>query len=76
MNFLGFCQRVQEVGYHEQLTAIFSITLKVEKDTIVGIDFIFYIDAISHAIGIPNHGENWFKGMNLDLEEYKPYLKS
>ena len=37
---------------------------------------MFSVDAISQAICIPNHGENRFKGMNLDLEEYKPYLKS
>lgn len=37
---------------------------------------MFSVDAISQATSIPNHGENWFKGMNLDLEEYKTYLKS
>jgi len=37
---------------------------------------MFSLDAISQATDIPNHGENSFKGMNLDLEEYKPYLKS
>ena len=41
-----------------------------------GLISYFSVYAISHATGIPNHGENWFKGMKLDLEEYKPYLKS
>jgi len=50
--------------------------LKREKATIVGIDFTFSVDVISLAIGIPNHGAYWFKGMNLDLEQYKPYIKS
>ena len=76
VNCLGFCQRVQEVGYHKHLTGIFSLTLKEDKITIARTNFMFSVDAISQAIGIPNHGENWFKGMNLDLEEYKPYLKS
>ena len=68
VNCLGFCQRVQEVGYHEHLIGIFSLTLKEDKITIAGIDFMFSVYAISQATGIPNHGENWFKGMNLDLE--------
>ena len=67
---------MQEVGYHEHLIVIFSLTLKEEKITIVGTDFMFSVDSISQATGIPSHGENWFKGMNLDLEQYKPYLKS
>lgn len=33
----------------------FAITLKREKATIAGTDFIFSVDSISHAIGIPNH---------------------
>jgi len=76
VNCLGFFQRVKEVGYHEYLTSIFSFTLKEDKITIAGTDFIFLVDSISQATSIPNHGENWFKGMNLYLEEYKPYLKS
>ena len=55
---------------------MFATILKGEKATIAGVDFIFSIYSISHATIIPNHGENWFKGMKLDLEEYKPYLKS
>ena len=69
VNCLGFSQRVQEVGYHEHLAGIFSLTLKEGNITIAGIDFMFSVDSISQATCIPNHGENWFKGMNLDLEE-------
>jgi len=76
VNCLGFCQRVQDVGYHENLIGIFSLTLREDKITIVGTDFMFSLDSISQATCIPNHGENCFKGMNLELEEYKPYLKS
>ena len=76
VNFLGFCQRVEEVGFHEKLTDLFATNLKGEKATIAGIEFTFSVDAISLATWIPNHGEYWFKGMNLDLEQYKPYLKS
>lgn len=76
VNCLGFFQRAQEVGYHEHLTGILSLILKEEKITIVGNDFMFLVNFISQATGIPNHGEKWFKVMNLDLEECKPYLKS
>lgn len=77
VNCLGFCQRVHEVaGYHDHIIGIFSLTLKEDKINIAGIDFIFSVDDISKATCIPKHGENWLKGMNLDLEEYKPYLKS
>ena len=72
VNCLGFCQIVQELGYHDHLIGIFSLSLKEDNIAIAGIDFIFSLDAISQATGIPNRGENWFKGMNLDLEEYKP----
>ena len=76
VNCLGFCQRVEEVGYHEELTDLFAANLKGEKATIAGIDFTFSVAAISLATGIPNHGEYWFKGMNLDLEQYKSFIKS
>ena len=67
---------MQEVGYHEHLTSIFTLTLKEDQITITKTDFMLSVEAISQATIIPKHGENWFKGMNLYLEEYKPYLKS
>lgn len=33
---LGFCQRVQEVGYHHDLTSSFSIKFKKDQTTIAG----------------------------------------
>ena len=47
VNCLGFCQRVQEVGYHEHLTSIFALTLKEDNVTIAGADFMFLVDVIS-----------------------------
>jgi len=58
VNCLGFCQRVQEIRYHEHLTSIFPLALKEDKIIIVGTDFMFSVDTISQATGIPNHGEN------------------
>jgi len=75
-NCLGFCQRVKEVGYLEHLTGLFALTLKEKNITVARNDIMFLVDAISQAIDMSNNGENRFKGVNLDLEEYKPYLKS
>jgi hypothetical protein len=72
---LGFCERIQEVGCHAKLTSLFATNFKKDKTTIVGIDFTISTDAISIATGIPNHGEIWFKGMDLDIENYKIFLK-
>lgn len=76
VNCLWFCERVQEVGYHEHLIGIFAFTLEEYKITIVGTHFMFLADSISQATCIQTHGENLFKGVNLYLEEYKPYFKS
>ena len=76
VNCVEFFQKIQEVGYNEQLTGLFSIALKKHKVVIVGIEFNFTLESISTTTGIPNHGEYWFKGMNLDDEYFKPYLKS
>ena len=76
VNCVQFFQKIQEVGHNEQLIGLFSIALKKGKFFIVGLEFNFALESISIATGIPNHGEYWFKGMNVDDEYYKPYLKS
>ena len=68
VNCVQFFQKVQEVGYNEQLIGLFPIALKKEMVVIVGIEFNFTLEAISTTTGIPNHGEHWFKVMNLDDE--------
>lgn len=65
-----------EVSFNEQFTDLIATNMKGEKDTIVGIEFTLSVVAISLATRIPNHGEYWFKGTSLDLEQYKPFLKS
>ena len=72
---LGFCERIQEVGCHAKLTSLFATNFKKDKTTIAGVYFIVSTDVIATATGIPNHGEIWFKGMDLDIENYKVFLK-
>lgn len=73
---LEFCKRVSEAGFHEQLTDWVETHLKGETVFISGIEFNFSVASISTATGLPDNGEYWFKGMNLDLENYNPFLKT
>lgn len=50
--------------------------MKGKTDVIVGIYFTFSMASISLATGLLENGEYWFKGMNLDLENYKLFLKT
>jgi len=50
--------------------------LKGEWEIIAWVEFTFSVASISLAKGIPDHGEYWFKIMNLDLEHYKSFLKT
>jgi len=72
---LGLCNKVQGVGYNHDPTTLFSINFKRDHVTIVGVNFIVSIEIVASAIGIPNHGEIWFKGIDLDIENYKVFLK-
>ena len=72
---LGFCEKVQEVGYHYELTSLFATNFKRNKTTIAGMDFLVSTEVIALATSIPNQGEIWFKGMDLDIENYKVFLK-
>ena len=57
VNCLGFCQRVGEVGFHEQLIDWIATNLKGERAIIAGFEFTFLVATISLAIGIPDHGQ-------------------
>ena len=73
--FLTFCERLMEGGYHLQLSSLFATSYNMVKVTLVGLEIILSYDLIASAIGIPSHGEQWFKGMDLDIENYKKFLK-
>ena len=72
---MKFCEKIQEVGCHVSLTSLFAHDFNIDKVVIEGIEFSVSTDIISSATGIPNHGETWFKGMELDLDDYKLFLK-
>lgn len=46
MGYLGFCEQIQQVGYHAKLTSLFSTNLKRGKPTISGIKFIISAEVI------------------------------
>ena len=57
------------------MTSLFATNFKKDKTTIVGVDFTIFTDVIATDTCIPNHGEIRFKGMDLDIENYKVFLK-
>ena len=72
---MKFCEKIQEVGYDVPLTSLFAHNFNIDKVVIAGIEFSVSADIISSATCIPYHGETWFKGMELDLDDYKLFLK-
>ena len=42
---------------------------------LVGVSFTISTKAIATATRIPNSGENWFKSLDLDVQDYKPFIK-
>ena len=64
-----------EGGYHIQLTSLFASNLNMGKVVISDVEFNLSADVISSTSCIPSHGEKWFKGMDLDPEDYKEILK-
>lgn len=73
---LRFCLRVEELKFHDKLTSSFSTELKREKVTIVGFQFTISRKLISASIGILDTGEIWFQKEDIDLKNYKMYLKA
>ena len=72
---LPFCEKVKRVKYHARLTKLFATQLKKDKVMIAGVKFTISTDVIVEAIGIPSHGDKWFKNQDLEIQNYKPYLR-
>ena len=64
-----------EEGCQLQLTSLFSTSFNMGKVIIAGGELKILAGVISSETSIPSHGERWFKGMDLDLEDYKKFLK-
>ena len=52
-----FCERVQQIQYHSELTMLFITNLHDKQVTLVGVTFDMSTDAIAVATHIPNVGE-------------------
>lgn len=72
---MNFCENIVEVGSLIHLRSIFAQNFNIYKVVIIGIEFNVSVDIISLATSIPNHGDTWFKGMELHLHDYKILLK-
>ena len=72
----SFCERIQETSCHAKLISLFYTSFRGDNASIAGDEFTISSDSITSAIAIPNHGEICFKGMDLDIENYKIFLKS
>ena len=70
-----FCERMQQVQNHPELTRLFILILHEKQVDIAGVNFELSSDAIANATGIPSAGEKWFKNANLDMSYYEPFLK-
>jgi len=72
---LEFFQKVQEVGYHDDLTSLFTTSFKKDQAIVAWFKFPVSAEIIASTTIIPNEGEISFKRMDLDLEHYKMFLK-
>jgi hypothetical protein len=72
---MKFCENIQEFGCHVPLTSLFAHNFNTDKAITAGIEFIVSTYIISSTTSILDHGETWFKGMELDLDDYKLFLK-
>ena len=53
------------------MKSLFSTSFNMGKATIAGVEFNLSADVISSTTSIPSHGQKWFKGMDIDLEDYE-----
>lgn len=53
---LAFCQRIEQLMFHDKLTSSFATKLRMDKVTMAGIEFTLLREVISTATGILNTG--------------------
>ena len=71
---IWFCEKIQ--GYNVQLTKEFDFNFTRVEAKVGDLSFPVLEVTISAATKISLHGEQWFKGMPLDIANYKHYLKT
>ena len=70
-----FCEQVQAVQRHPELTWLFISKLQDNQVTLSSITFTLSTTIISAATGTPDVGEKWFKQGDLERHYYEPYMK-
>ena len=63
------------MGYHAKLTRLLATNFRRDKEIIVGGSSKISSELISIATGIPNNGEKWFKNLDLDVQNYRSFIK-
>ena len=67
---------VERVQFHHELNRIFVTHLQNNEVTLAGLTFTISPTVISEATRIPNVGDKWCKGQDLDEGYYEPYIKT
>jgi len=75
LGYYEFCEQVQAVQHHPELTRLFITKLQDNQVTLAGITFTLSTAIISAATRIPYVGEKWFKHGDLERHYYEPYME-
>ncbi len=72
---ISFCEKIHSQGHHFQLTKQFALNFKGKEVKVRSLVFVVFEKSIVVVTDIPLHGEEWFKGMELDLSHIKDFLQ-
>jgi len=75
MSCFQYCEMIAQIPHHRELVWLFVLHLHDSHVTLAGVNFTLTPETISPAIGIPNRGEEWNKGRQLDRSYYEPYIR-
>ena len=70
-----FCEQVQGVQHHSELTRIFITKIQDNQVTLACITFTLSAAIILATTRIPEVSENWFKQGEIEAHFYEPYIK-
>lgn len=70
-----FCELVERVQFHHEMAKIFVAHLHNNEVTLVRVTVTISPTFISETTRIPNVGEKWYKGQDLDEDYCEPYIK-
>jgi hypothetical protein len=70
---MTFCRKIQ--GFNMKLAEQFTLRFDGSRAVIAGVIFQVTEETLSATTEIPSHIERWFKGMPLDTQCYKDFIK-